>query len=391
MTAPPSDDAWLATLTVLYVEDDELTRDAVAELLRRRVRKLLVATDATDGLGQFRAERPQIVLTDLRTPGVDGRPLAEEIHHLDPATAVIVTTAFDQAEHLECAIEVGIEHFVPKPVDPERLVRALRSSARRLHGEAALEQARQRALEGRRAQTREAIGLLAGGMAHDFNNLLQSVVGNVELALGLAAPGTELQEFAEGALQAASQAIGLSRRLSMLSESCYVEFRAEPVGPVLEAALATGIRGSDTQLRFETSAELPMVAMDAEMLGRAFEQIVRNAREAMDDGGRLLVRCSLRDVDEGEVRRLSAGRYCEVVFSDERPGVPEELHANLFDACYSTETRASDHDTSLGLALARAIVHKHRGSLTLGTPRGAGAPPGGGGAEFVFLLPVHTP
>ncbi|MBL8721627.1 MAG: response regulator [Myxococcales bacterium] len=384
MTAPLSDAAWLATLTVLCVEDDELTRDALVQLLRRRVRKVLVATEGTDGLAQFRAERPEIVVTDIRMPGMDGRTLADEIRHLAPATRVILTTAFDQAEDLKRAIEIGIEHFVAKPIDTEHLERALRSSARRLHGEAELDRARGREVESLRAREREAMGLLVGGMAHDFNNLLQSVVGNVELALGLTEPGTELHEFAENALHATAQAIASSHRLSTLSESCYVELRAEPLGPVLEAALATALNGSDTRLHFEPPTELPRVAMDAEMLGRAFEQIARNAREAMSDRGRLFVRSTQREVADGEVRRLTAGRYCEISFSDEGPGVPEELHARIFDACGSTKPGRSAHGMGLGLALARAIVQKHRGAISL-------ASPGGGGAEFTVLLPVHAP
>lgn len=387
MSLPPSDAAWLSTLTVLYVEDDELTRAQLVEFLRRRVGKVLLASNGVDGLALFRAEHPAIVLTDVRMRGMDGLALADEIHRLDPGVQVIVTIAFDQAEHVERAIEVGIEHFVPRPVDTDQLLRALSSCARRLHGEAELERTRQREIEGLRAHEREAIGLLVGGMAHDFNNLLQSVVGNVELVLGLTEPGTELQEFAESALQATAQAIALSQRLSTLSESCYAELRAEPVVPILQAALATALDGSGTRLDFDTAllgAELPMVAMDAEVLGQAFEQIANNAREAMDDGGRLFVRCAWREVGEGEVRRLSAGRHCEIVFRDEGPGVPEDLHTKIFDAYHSTKARGSDRGVGLGLALARAIVHRHRGSLSL-------APPRGGGAEFVFLLPVHAP
>ncbi len=348
------DDAWLSTLTVLCVENDALTRTRLGQFLEGHVGKVILAADGEEGLVRFRAERPALVIADIQNPNMDGLSLAREIHRLAPQIPVIATTTFDDADHLRHAIEVGIE------------------------------QARKRELESARAHEREAIGLLAGGVAHDFNNLLQTVVGNVELALGLAAPGSELQSFTEAALEASAQAIALSRRLTMLSEGCYVRVGAEAVPPILEAALAAALAGSATRVRVDLPVDLPSVVADREMLGRALEHLARNAREAMNDGGVLLVRGAVRVIADSDVPRLSAGSYCELVFQDEGPGVPAELHPKIFDAYYTTRPRGSERGMGLGLALVRAIVHHHRGSVSL-------APPDARGAVFTILLPAHAP
>ncbi len=370
----------LSTLTVLCVEGDEATRAQLEEFLRGRFVEVTLAADGGEGLARFLAERPALVVADLETRDLDGLTLAREIHRLAPGIPVIATTTFDDADHLRRAVEVGVEHLVPRPIDLDQLERALTASARRLRGEAALD----RALAGR-AQEREAIGLLAGGMAHDFNNHLQSVVGSVELALALAEPGSEQQALAEAALEASVQAIALSRRLSLLSQGCYAEPRAVALGPILEAALTAALAGSETRRLVELPVDLPLVMADREVLGRALEELARNAREAMDDGGALLVRGAVREVVDGDIPRLSAGRYCELAFHDEGPGVPEPLRPKLFEACLSTKPRTSAHGMGLGLALVRAIVHRHRGSVSL-------APPGvGEGSVFTVLLPAHTP
>ncbi|MBK7394776.1 MAG: sensor histidine kinase [Myxococcales bacterium] len=159
---------------------------------------------------------------------------------------------------------------------------------------------------------------------------------------------------------------------------------AEAVPPILEAALAAALAGSATRVRVDLPVDLPSVVADREMLGRALEHLARNAREAMNDGGVLLVRGAVRVIADSDVPRLSAGSYCELVFQDEGPGVPAELHPKIFDAYYTTRPRGSERGMGLGLALVRAIVHHHRGSVSL-------APPDARGAVFTILLPAHAP
>lgn len=137
----------LKSLSVLYVEDDEMTRQLVAQLLARWVGQLHLATDGQEGLYLFTRHRPDMVVTDIQMPVMDGLKMARSIKELDRDTPVIVTTAFnDQAYFLE-AIEVGIDRYLAKPISADSLLEALSRAGQVLLERRELQQFHERAEE----------------------------------------------------------------------------------------------------------------------------------------------------------------------------------------------------------------------------------------------------
>jgi signal transduction histidine kinase len=376
-----ADRAWLATLTVLYVEDDATTRDLLGRFLRRRVARLLSAADGVEGLELFRAERPDLIITDIQMPRLDGLTMAEEIRRLDPDVPIVVTTAFEQISYLRRAIDVGVDKYVTKPVDTDKLEDAVTACVRRLRGDVLIAAEQLRTIETVRAHAREALDLLAGGLAHDFNNLLQTLLLNVALARSLAVPGSELREVIDEALCSVEQATQLGHRLHTLSGGWSAALRACSLGPTLRASLARSLTGSQTTLRLELPAGLPRVLHDASLLGRAFEQLAQNAREAMADGGVLTVVGAVRQLGDGEVPSLLAGTYVELRFGDSGPGVAPEILPKIFDPYFSTKQRGAVRGMGLGLALCLAVIRKHGGAITVDSRAGEGA-------TFSVLLPA---
>jgi YesN/AraC family two-component response regulator len=112
-------------VTVLYVEDDDLTRAAVSAPLGRRVRTLLQAENGRQGLEHFRLHRPGIVITDIRMPVMDGLTMARKIKALDEKTQILITTAHNDTQYFLDAIDIGIDRYVLKPIDHERLFSSL--------------------------------------------------------------------------------------------------------------------------------------------------------------------------------------------------------------------------------------------------------------------------
>lgn len=107
--------------SLLYVEDDQATRSAIAAFLARRVDKLFLAENGRIGLEQFERHAPDLVVTDITMPGMDGMAMAQEIKTRNPMIPVIVTTAYSDTPYLLKAIEIGIDGYVLKPVDFARL------------------------------------------------------------------------------------------------------------------------------------------------------------------------------------------------------------------------------------------------------------------------------
>ncbi|MCK9373285.1 MAG: PAS domain S-box protein [Sulfuricurvum sp.] len=120
-------------LTMLYVEDEEETREELSTYLELRVGKLLVAANGAEGLELFEKERPDLILTDVTMPVMDGLAMSRAIKAMSPDTPIILCTALGDRHQLGEAINIGIDGYVPKPVDPDRLAKTVLKEAQRLY------------------------------------------------------------------------------------------------------------------------------------------------------------------------------------------------------------------------------------------------------------------
>lgn len=123
--SPKIDIEYLGTLAVLYVEDAEMTREALAYYLRRRLGRLDVAGNGKEGLALFDNNHYDLVLTDIRMPFMDGLEMAKSIKAARPDIPVIVLTAHGEADYVARAEAIGIERYLKKPVLPEKLTQEI--------------------------------------------------------------------------------------------------------------------------------------------------------------------------------------------------------------------------------------------------------------------------
>jgi signal transduction histidine kinase/CheY-like chemotaxis protein len=112
-------------ITVLYVEDDPAIRLLVKLILDKNVEKVHVAQNGEEGLNMYKSLCPDVVISDVAMPIMDGMKMAREIKVLNPKAIVIITTAHDRTDFLLDAIEVGIDQYLVKPVQQVKLIAAL--------------------------------------------------------------------------------------------------------------------------------------------------------------------------------------------------------------------------------------------------------------------------
>jgi len=112
-------------ISVLYVEDEPATREEVAEILQRRVREVFTARDGREGLSFFRERAPDLVVTDIRMPVMDGLRMARTIREENKGALIIVTTAHSDASDMLEAIDISVDQYVVKPVSVEKFAGAL--------------------------------------------------------------------------------------------------------------------------------------------------------------------------------------------------------------------------------------------------------------------------
>lgn len=112
-------------LKVLYVEDDEETRQGISETLKLRVSSLDMAKDGKEGLEKFSNGNYDVVITDIKMPVMNGLEMARQIRKLKRNTPIIITTAYNDNELLIECIDIGVNQFVMKPILLSKLMDAL--------------------------------------------------------------------------------------------------------------------------------------------------------------------------------------------------------------------------------------------------------------------------
>ena len=115
----------LEDYTVLYVEDTKLMRRMIKDLLEDRVKEIYFANNGKEGLKQFIQHTPDIVISDINMPEMDGLQMSEKIKDILPDTPIVLLTCLDDIKSLKKAIEIGISSFISKPVQNDELLKEI--------------------------------------------------------------------------------------------------------------------------------------------------------------------------------------------------------------------------------------------------------------------------
>ena len=119
-------------LTVLYVEDETVVLFSVTEMLRRKVENVLSAIDGNEGFELFKKHSPDVVITDINMPGMNGLQMARKIKQHNPDIHIYLLSAYPQPDYLLEAFDIGVEGFLKKPLDKEKLFSILEEISERI-------------------------------------------------------------------------------------------------------------------------------------------------------------------------------------------------------------------------------------------------------------------
>jgi PAS domain S-box-containing protein len=225
------------------------------------------------------------------------------------------------------------------------------------------------------AMKMEAVGRLAGGVAHDFNNLLTTISGNVELALLDLVPNDPLTETLGDIGSAAESAAALTRQLLAFSRRQLIEPRVLDLNERIAKMQRMLVRliGEDIELLTHLGEELGAVRIDPGQLEQILVNMVVNARDAMPEGGELILETAGVELDEEYCRRHAdarPGRYVRLSVSDVGHGMSEETKVHLFEPFFTTKGKGKG--TGLGLATIYGAVKQAGGSIEVYSEVGLG-------------------
>jgi two-component system, cell cycle sensor histidine kinase and response regulator CckA len=212
----------------------------------------------------------------------------------------------------------------------------------------------------------ESVGRLAGGIAHDFNNLLAAIIGYADLVEEALPAGTAAHNDLAEIQKAARRAAGLTRQL--LAFARRQVFAPQPLNLselILDMdKLLRRLIGEDIELLTLAGASLWPVKADPGQIEQVLVNLVVNARDAMPDGGKLIIETANADLDAAYTREhigVSPGPYVLLTVSDSGVGMSEEVKRHLFEPFFTTKEPGKG--TGLGLATCYGIVKQHGGNV----------------------------
>lgn len=236
------------------------------------------------------------------------------------------------------------------------------------------------------AQKMESIGRLAGGIAHDFNNLLVPIIGYVDLGLHSLTPDSKLFADLQQVRLAAERAADLTRQILAFSRRQMLEIRAVDVNTIVQSfsAMIGRLIGEDVLLQTRLTPDLPMIRADKVQIEQVLLNLVVNARDAMPNGGRLVIETALVYLNEPYIATytddLPHGPYIMLAVGDSGHGMDAATRKLIFEPFFTT--KPVGQGTGLGLATVFGIIKQHQGFIWAHSEPGRGA-------LFKIYLPVE--
>lgn len=235
------------------------------------------------------------------------------------------------------------------------------------------------------SQKMQAVGQLAGGVAHDFNNLLTAISGHCDLLLLRHNIGDEDYGDLIQIRQNASRAAALVRQLLAFSRKQTLRPKVLRLGKTLEqlSELLNRLLGEKVQLRIEINPELNLVRVDERQFEQVIMNLVVNARDAMLDGGEVLItteNVELQKPLERDRATVPVGHYVCVRIQDTGVGIPPDSLPKIFEPFYTT--KKVGEGTGLGLSTVYGIIKQTGGFVFVDSIPNEGT-------TFIVYLPCY--
>jgi signal transduction histidine kinase len=414
---------------ILIVDDIPDNLYFLEVLLKGNGFEVASALNGAEALTSARKNPPDLVISDILMPVMDGYALCREWRGdelLKAIPFIFYTATFTEKQDEELALSLGADRFLVKPQEPEALMVSIREVLagsfvrvktsppdapsdetgllkeynealfRKLEKKMAdleqtnreLEQriAEQKRLEEqlRQAQKMEAVGRFSAGIAHDFNNILTVIFGYGGLLRMKGALDDGQRDKLDRILEAADRAKNLASSLLTFSRKQPLKLQQLDLNNAVSGVetFLQRVIGDDITLSLTpVSQKLPVMA-DKGHMEQVLMNLAVNARDAMPDGGTLSVETAVVTIDDEYIRMHgygTAGRYALLTVSDTGEGMDALICQQIFEPFFTT--KESGRGTGLGLSIVYGIVKQHNGHIHVYSEPGQGT-------TFRILIPL---
>ncbi len=333
--------------TILIAEDEPRLAESIAQLLSDEY-TVVVALDGQAALALVKQHQPQLLITDVDMPGMNGIELSRRFREVtgDNLAPIVILSAVVDLRTRVAGLEAGAVDYVSKPFDPTELRARVQSQFRM----------RDLAMRLHRAEQLSSLGILTAGLSHELRNPANGIVNAIPpllqlLPRELTGPDTGPGELLDVMRECADQIGFLSRQLLGFRSNAKLELRPVAVPDLVQRAvnLSNGaLHGID--LRTKVTVEGTFMCAPP-LLVQVLTNLIENAGHAAGVGGWV------------EVSANAVNGKLTVEVADSGSGVPVELRERVFEPFFTTKPPGAG--TGLGLSLARNIIHRHGGVLEI--------------------------
>jgi two-component system cell cycle sensor histidine kinase/response regulator CckA len=343
-------------------------RERELQVLLEQTPAVLWSTDASLSVvsvsgGPLRAlgfDAQELIGRELAAfPGMDHRAIAAHRRALQGDSGGFELEV--QGRYLQCHVE---------PLPPESFTGEVRSSEEQPKPRGVigvgldLTERKNLEVQLRQSQKMEAIGRLAGGIAHDFNNLLTVISSYCEALLNSGAELPSVRDNASEIWDAAHRASTLTGQLLTFSRHRPAQLGVISLNEVIRGmeSMLRRLIGEDVEIIIRTGSALGNIMAETTQMEQVMLNLVVNARDAMPEGGRLVIETANVELDEAYSDRhgaIEAGSYAVLSVSDTGIGMDAETRAHIFEPFFTTKS----YGTGLGLATVYGIIRQAGGFI----------------------------
>jgi signal transduction histidine kinase len=310
-----------------------------------------------------------LIISDQALPGFDGLSALKVTRAKWPDLPFILMSGTVGEEFAIESLKSGATDYVLKD-HRLRIVLAVRRAMEEVERKIASRLLEQQFIQ---AQKMEVVGQLSGGIAHDFNNILGIIIGNNDYMMSNLGAADPLRKNAEEIQHAAERAAAVTRQLLVFSRNQVVQPLVLDLNEVVKDMdkMLSRLVDEHIELTVLLGKQLGRLKADSGYLGQLLMNLVVNARDAMPNGGKLVIETSNVKFDKDcPPPGMTPGNYVVLSVRDTGVGMTDEVKARLFEAFFTTKPKGKG--TGLGLATCQTIAKQSNAHIQVESALGKG-------------------
>ncbi len=362
---------------ILFVDDEDVILKSFCAALDHKGFQTSSAISGKEAIEKLRTHVLDVIVTDLKMPGINGFQVLKEAKKLHPHIVVIVLTGFGDMESAIDSLRLGADDFLHKPCDVEELLCRIDKCLKQKKIECQLLVEKQKNIHF------EMISILAGGISHDYNNILTGIIGCLELVAGEIPRDSKAKSYLEMAQSSCDQAKDLTYKFNQISDMYKPKLMPESIDKLIASLIKKFQEKYNSTINVHVANDIWKTLIDYNKISRALEGIIRNAQEAVNKSGEVTI---VAENFDGKLPtttypdRTSAGKYVKITIKDSGSGISADNIQKIFHPYYSTKEKGAARGLGLGLTLAAAFIRRCEGQIFIDSELGKGT------AVTVFFL-----